>query len=351
MHVVIADMSARRWSEAPTISDSKGKFTIKGLAPTDTVPLRARSEFATTDGAVIVVPVEQKGAVRLVISESQAFRVHGEVTDKGGHPIADAAVELEWGRDIVTNRQNVGSSLSGVFRRNRTAADGSFQFTGLWPGDRYRVTAKAEGYSKVESAPVAAKAGQIHDFGRLRLLGAGTIILGRVIDSAGQRVAGVRVFNAGDAPRPVTSRSDAQGNFRLGDLNSGPVYVFADKAGYRFTGVRIRSGGPNVTIKLLKANEAPPTAPREAGERAHAEEREVARKMLDPPLDAPRRTTQAISASTRQGHDASRRCPGNPLGATSGTALPRRGSPYGSEGCGTNRRRRSACHAYASRRL
>src|SRR5205823_10245887 len=40
-------------SVVPT-SDAQGRFTMTGLDPTDTVPLRARTDRAVTDGAVVV---------------------------------------------------------------------------------------------------------------------------------------------------------------------------------------------------------------------------------------------------------------------------------------------------------
>ena len=52
-------------------------------------------------------------------------------------------------------------------------------------------------------------------------------------------MADVTVFNRGDAPEAVTTRTDAGGKFRLDGLFVGGKYVFARKDGYRFTGVRV----------------------------------------------------------------------------------------------------------------
>jgi uncharacterized GH25 family protein len=284
VHVVVADggRTSNDWWRGPAVtSDRSGKFTLKGLDPNDTISLRARSEQASTDGAMVVVPSEQKGPLRLVVSEGNAFRLRGVVMDDAGRPIPEAKVGIEWERAIVSRRPNVGSSIGGVFQNYHTGTDGIFAATALWPGDRYRVEATAEGYSKAGSPWVTGKAGAVHDFGRVVLARAGAVVLGRVVDSAGAPVAGVRVFNSGDAPFPVSARTDAKGTFRLENLHAGSVYVFGHKEGFRFTGVRVASGGPAITIKLLKADEKQRAAKQPAGEFSFPEQRATARKLLE----------------------------------------------------------------------
>lgn len=89
----------------------------------------------------------------------------------------------------------------------------------------------------------------------------------------------MRVFNSGDGPRPVQTTTDADGRFRLKDLDVGPVYVFARKAGYRFGGPRAATGS-DVTLALQSSDEPPPA--REVGRVVSAAERErLARRLLD----------------------------------------------------------------------
>ena len=66
---------------------------------------------------------------------------------------------------------------------------------------------------------------------------AGEKVEGTVLDAAGKAVAEARVFNCGDGPAPIETHTDKFGRFRLEGLNRGPIYVFAEKADYRFAGV------------------------------------------------------------------------------------------------------------------
>jgi hypothetical protein len=280
VHVVRADRRAAGadWSMGPAAtSDKLGAFTLKGLDPDDTIALRARSEKATTAGSLVILPSEQKGPVRLEVSKGHAFGVRGVAMDETGRPIADAVVVLEWGRALVSKR-SVGTSMSGGLQKVRTGANGAFDVTALWPGDSYRVTVDAPGYAKAESALVTGKAGQTHDFGPIVLVRAGRVVAGRVVDAAGLPVPGVRVFT-GDAPRPVSASTDANGKFRLGKLYARPVYIFGQKEGFRFTGVRVLSGISEVTVKLLRPSEAP-TGKSRPGETSLAEQQQIARKLL-----------------------------------------------------------------------
>ena len=86
-----------------------------------------------------------------------------------------------------------------------------------------------------------------------------------MIDSANKPMAGVRVFNTGDAPETISTTSDSSGRFRLEGLRSGPVFVFAEKPSHRFTTVRTTSGTTDVKLELLREDEPiPPPAARPA---------------------------------------------------------------------------------------
>src|SRR5207248_5052775 len=98
--------------------------------------------------------------------------------------------------------------------------------------------------------------GSAHDYGKITLARVGLTVRGKVVDYADRPIAGVKIFNSGDGLKPVQSITDAAGQFRLDELNAGPVYVFAQKAGHRFTGVRVQAGS-EVTIRLLPPVDAP----------------------------------------------------------------------------------------------
>jgi hypothetical protein len=277
------------------ISDRAGTFTLRGLDPADNVSLRARTDRAATDGAVVVSPKQEKG-LRLVVSEGNTFRVRGVVTDEDGRPIRDAAVVLWWVRSYASKRLSVGSGLGSILQEFRTGADGKFESAVLWPGDHYHVEAMAEGHAKAETARVTGRTGQVHDLGRIILARATGAVRGRVVDSAERPVAGARVFNAGDAPQPISLRTDAQGQFHLQGLYAGPVYVFTEKAGYRFAGVRALPNSSEVTVKLFTTKERPPDAKSPPGGPPLAEQHRVARQLLERLWDLP---AERKSQSTR----------------------------------------------------
>jgi hypothetical protein len=104
----------------------------------------------------------------------------------------------------------------------------------------------------VESAKVRGVAGRVHDIGVMTLPKTGGIVAGVVVDASGTPVGGVRIFNEGDGPMPLTTSTGADGRFRLEGFFAGPVYVFARKQGYRFTGVRTRSDETNLRVTLSR---------------------------------------------------------------------------------------------------
>ena len=110
---------------------------------------------------------------------------------------------------------------------------------------------------------------------------AGETVEGTVLDTAGKPVADVRVFNSGDGPKPIETHTDASGRFRLEGLNPGPVYVFAEKAGYRFAGLRTTAGATGVVIKLLQQTEPMPSRAVVSESMPLDRQQKLARRMLE----------------------------------------------------------------------
>jgi hypothetical protein len=243
----------------PTRTGPGGTFRLQQLDPDDTLPLRARTKEATTDGAIVIRPREVKGPLRLTIDPKFAFRVRGLVADRAGKRVAGAKVTLWWGRRYVSEKlDSQGTGISSGLESYTTTEAGWFVFRDLWPGDQYKVTVEAPGHSKAETPEVTGKAGETHDYGRIALVNTGGHLAGRVVGSDGRPVAGVSVFNRGDGPEPVQARTDEQGRFRLERLYPGVKYVFVRRDGYRFTGVKSEGDADDLAITLLKAAEPPP---------------------------------------------------------------------------------------------
>jgi hypothetical protein len=170
--------------------------------------------------------------------------------------------------------------------RVATAADGTFETQALWPDEKYRLVASAEGYDSAESAVDRGSAGQTRVVDPLVLRRSDLAIEGRVVDSAGIPLEGARVVNVGDAPKRVQSTTDAEGRFRLEGLYEGKAYVLARKRGHRSAGWRGSAGAGLVEIKLIPDELPLPRATEASGGREPpgdtliAEQREFARKQL-----------------------------------------------------------------------
>ena len=271
---------------APAKTGPDGLFRLEQLDPDDTLPVRARTKNATTDGAIVIEPGKQAGKLTLVIDPKYAARVHGVIRDRSGKAVAGAKVGLGWGRNYVSRKirfSGVGSTLEGY----ETDGEGRFASAALWPGDRYKVTVEAPGYGNAESPEITGRAGENHDFGAIRLVATGGRVVGRVLDTAGKPVADATVFNRGDAPEPLSARTDSGGNFQLEGFFDGGKYVFVRKNGYRFTGVRVERDSGAVTLTLRRVDETPP--PWASDRRTTADEERACAAGADQDLGALRR--------------------------------------------------------------
>ena len=262
----MASMSiSDRWK--PVICDEAGKFVIARADPTDVISLWARNGGAVTFGRINIVPAEQTEPLRLVVSGEHAFRLKGRVTGQTGAPIEGASVVITWGaRHAGARAAERGYGFSIPQPAILTDEQGRFESAALWPDARYKVRIKADGYTRSESSDVNGVAGETRDVETFELERVAATVSGRVVDSSGNGIERVRVFSVDDAPRQPRTTTDENGAFRLTGLLDGPVYVFADKRGYRFTSQRGRSGS-GLTITLLRDDE--PRPPRARPTRRH----------------------------------------------------------------------------------
>lgn len=263
-----------RFDQATIRSDNAGKFVVRRGRPGDSVPIRVRSDTAVSDGPVVAVTGEKQEPLRIVIAKDKAFTLRGTLVDEAQKPVQGAQVHLS------TMWRTPGGGIGFRLSSQTTDQDGRFDFRALWPGDQYHVLIEPQGFDKHQSAQITAAAGQTRDFGKIVLVSAQGVVEGRVVDSAGKPLAGVQVFNAGDAPQRLKTTTDAAGSFRLAGLRSGPVYVFARWDNYRFTGLRTRSGATNLEMKLLRKDEPIPPWSR-PDYPSFAEQQQIARPLLE----------------------------------------------------------------------
>ena len=111
------------------------------------------------------------------------------------------------------------------------------------------------------------------------------IVTGRVHDRRGQPVDGATVFNSGDAHERIEARSKGGGKFLLTEVTKGGVFLFAEKPGYRFTGVRLPADQAEATLVLTPVDE--PAEPKTTLPPLLSpdEEYALARAVLDPWLE------------------------------------------------------------------
>jgi uncharacterized GH25 family protein len=268
----------------PTLSGQDGSFRLEQLDPDDLIPVRARTHDAATDRAIVIRTKEQKakGKLTVTIDPKFAFRVKGRVVDQRGRPVAGVPVTLSWSRMLVSEKQMQHMGLGSGLDFIRTDQDGRFDSQALWPGDRYKASVESKLFARAETPEVRGSAGQVHDFGTIALVEATEHLAGQVLDSDGKPIAGARVFNRGDSPRPTSTTTSGDGRFRLEGLFSTArfafarrdgfrfarladamktarrKFVFVRKDGYRFKGEAVEGESDDLTIRLLRHDEPPP---------------------------------------------------------------------------------------------
>ncbi|MGA2257764.1 MAG: carboxypeptidase-like regulatory domain-containing protein, partial [Thermoguttaceae bacterium] len=255
-------------------ADQNGKFMFSNLDPKETLALRARTATAVSDVAQ-VRPNDAKGPVRLALSSARAVTIRGVCVDVGGTPVRQAKIGIQsaW----MLGPTGIGCSAGGC----ETDADGRFALRNLWPGFQYHVSVRAEGYDAFDSFSFSTQPGDNHDTGRLPLVSTGGVVEGVVVDSSGRPVGGARVFNSGDAPKVLSTMSDAAGRFRLEGFRVGKVYVFAEKHLYQSTAVRTAARSAGLKIILLRSDEPVPPWKPTREPRPVAQEQKAVRDLLE----------------------------------------------------------------------
>lgn len=229
--------------------------------------------------------------------------IEGRVVDFAGEPVAGAEVRI---------RQKLAGPGGRLVDRPvdfdgrdalRTDAEGRFVSPDVLVGEAFaRIVAEREGmlagrsgWIEIGNGATGAKAPDI-SLKHLR------IVTGQLLDRRGQPVDGATVFNAGDGHERVETTSKGGGKFRLAGVPEGGVFLFAEKPGYRFTGVSLPADQAQATLTLTSVDEAaepfatlpPPLTPDEQ----HA----LTREVLNPWLaqlaksDRPERKTLGLAA-------------------------------------------------------
>ncbi len=202
-------------------ADAAGRFTLRGVGPKNFLGARAKGFAPSYQRGVRGAP----GAsvqVELVL-EGEGSSVRGRVVDERGAGIAGAnwilGAGLSQGRFLSS-----GIHLPAPAQeRGVTDADGGFTPGSFAPG-WHPLQVVAEGFgvhaAMVDLAPGAAEPLEVVLLPEAR-------VVGRVLDSAGEPVAGARIGGRGSPDFRLNVRSAADGTFALGRLAGGEQQIFA----------------------------------------------------------------------------------------------------------------------------
>lgn len=265
--VVNSSMFGYSYDGAPVIVDEQGRFVLSNLRPDDVIEPRIR-----LGNAVNLVtefdPGQLKAPVKIEISEKNAVRFRGQVTDQKGSPLAGAKVWIGHLFRGVGRNASMGTGLT--LGELRTGPDGRFESPGLWAKDQYSFKVRAEGYGEAASKHLQGAAGAVLDVPTIVLTRSAMAVAGTVVSLDGKPVAGATVFGV-DGPSPFRTTTAADGRFTLKGYFEAPGFVFAKKEGHRLTALPVTPGGKPVVVTLRSLADPPPPAPRISEEHVAAE--------------------------------------------------------------------------------
>lgn len=213
------------WPE-PTMTAADGSFQLLYPSEAKSVAVIAWDGAASMSE---ITPAQAGKPVSVSLKRDGFARVEGSVIDAEGKPIKGAKVR--WG-DMnlrVSLMENFDDVPGLVPETTETDEAGHFVFPRLWTTlKNLYVVASAEGYNEESHKGVKLAANETKVL-QLTLSRPGSILTGKVVDTAGHPLADVEISYQGDSqPRGFhVTRSDAKGDFRLGPLVAGAVVVTA----------------------------------------------------------------------------------------------------------------------------
>jgi protocatechuate 3,4-dioxygenase beta subunit len=244
-------------------TDAKGKFLLVGLA-TRSYSIRAsKTDYIPATFPGIPAAVSAPGTVAIALT--RAATVSGRVMDEKGAAVAGARVRFvadEGLRAILRNGPAAFLGRPGV----GTRPDGTFRLRGLSPEKNLTLEAARSGFVPARRPGITLRPGEIVKDVTL-VLKRGLEARGRVVDAAGQPVAGaeirlsrperggnrfmVMMGGMGQREKPDAS-SGPDGSFRVGGLEAAEYALAVSHEGYAVKRV------PSVTVVAEGPNDWPP---------------------------------------------------------------------------------------------
>jgi protocatechuate 3,4-dioxygenase beta subunit len=211
-------------------TDESGEFDFRNLeAGTLTVGAEAQGYLQAERSGIELAAGSEVTGIELVLRKGAV--VTGQVLGADGRPAAGAAVQLAEGD---------GPSLS--MTQATADGDGQYRLEGVEPGQRAFAAEHKDFQRSVRDLEVRSGENRL-DF----RLGGGHPVAGRVVDTAGQPIAGadVTLAQADFSSPPQQARSGADGAFRLDNVGEGDYSLQASHTGYSSAQIQdLRIAGP-----------------------------------------------------------------------------------------------------------
>lgn len=249
-------------------SDAKGKFRLDGFAPDPAMEMPRFRQGLLVNQPMLLDLDKPLQPLRVVLSDTHATRLEGQVMTHAGKPIAGAEVTINWSGKGSGRYATWGSVVP--IEKIITQSDGTFITGGLWGKDQYRLTVKADGYGSGETNYLHGTPGKTTQIAPIKLARMSAMVKGVVKDSAGKPLGGVTLLNSGDGPIATSTTSAADGSFALTGYYETKGFVFARKEGYRLTHVQAQPDGPAVMITLKRTDESADVSPGVTAEHRNA---------------------------------------------------------------------------------
>ncbi|HSE62971.1 MAG TPA: carboxypeptidase regulatory-like domain-containing protein [Thermoanaerobaculia bacterium] len=251
-------------------TDAKGRFRIPALAPRRYTVRAAKAEYLPVAMPGIVAAVSPPGTVAIALQKAAA--VSGRVTDEAGLPVPGARVRFA--RDSNVRALLRGGPAAFLGRPGvTTGPDGAFRIRGLAAEKNLTLEAAKTGYVTAKRHGVTLKPGEAVKDVTL-VVRRGLEARGRVVDSAGQPIAGAEIrlspvergggrfmFQiAGVSREKPDTTSGADGSFRVAGLEAGEYALTVSREGYapkRVPSATVAEKGPNDWPEIVLAAGVP----------------------------------------------------------------------------------------------
>ncbi|HEX7446787.1 MAG TPA: carboxypeptidase regulatory-like domain-containing protein [Pirellulales bacterium] len=223
------------------------------------------------------------------VSGIEAAAIKGRVVDSTGKPIAGAEVRM-WQKLPAREGQGISNQQTMFDGRDILVTDDEGRFA--TPD-----VLVEEAFARIVVEDVGMLAGrsgwiEIGKDAKEAMVAAPDIVLerltavvGKVVDRRGQPVAGVTVFSSGDGNGRVEAITGQSGKFLLRGIPGGRAFVFAEKPGFRFTGMGLPTSKREAAFTLTAIDEPVEAVATLPPALSDGEQTALARTLLDGWLD------------------------------------------------------------------